>query len=114
MCRRARTGSPTRTLTPTPTLTLTLALTPHPHPHPNSNPKQAGSHWHGRRKGVVEFVDATHSYAVNANKEFLDTCAKNEHAFHTQTGELTKWMDNAFSSKMKVPFYNKRPHEMNK
>ena len=109
--------------------------------------------WAGRRKGVVEFVDRTHFYAVNQNDAFLQTCAtlpltliwslsvherpsdefvtnadtndricrvrvrrcaKNEHAYHTPTGELTKWMDNAFASKMKVPFYGKHPHEMNR
>jgi len=70
--------------------------------------------WHGRRKGVVEFVDRTHAFAVNQNSEFLNTCAKNEHAYHTPTGELTRWMDNAFSSKMKVPFYGKTPNEMNR
>ena len=26
----------------------------------------------------------------------------------------TNWMDNAFKSKMKVPFYGKHPYEMNK
>ena len=51
---------------------------------------------------------------VNQNDAFLQTCAKNEHAYHTPTGELTKWMDNAFASKMKVPFYGKHPHEMNR
>lgn len=70
--------------------------------------------WQGRRKGVVEFVDRTHSFAVNQNKQFLDSCAANEHAYHTPTGELTKWMDNAFMSKMKVPFYGKHPYEMNR
>jgi len=75
---------------------------------------EKGHLWHGRRKGVVEFVDRTHPSATNANKEFLDWCAVKEHAYHTPTGELTKWMDNAFSSKMKVPFYGKHPYEMNK
>ena len=28
--------------------------------------------------------------------------------------ELTKWMDNAFLSKMKVPFYGKHPYEMSR
>lgn len=66
------------------------------------------------RKGVVEFVDRTHRFAVNKNDEFVETCLRNEHAYHTPTGELTKWMDNAFASKMKVPFYEKRPYEMNR
>jgi hypothetical protein len=70
--------------------------------------------WHGRRKGVVEFVDRTHSFAVNKNDQFCDTCLRNEHAYHTPTGELTKWMDNAFLSKMKVPFYGKTPNEMSR
>lgn len=70
--------------------------------------------WQGRRKGVVEFVDRTHSFAVNQNKEFINSVAHNEHAYHTKTGELTKWMDNAFEAKMKVPFYGKHPYEMNK
>jgi hypothetical protein len=70
--------------------------------------------WRGRRKGVVEFVDRTHSYAVNKNDAFVRTCLKDEHAYHTPTGELTKWMDNAFMSKMKVPFYGKTPNEMGK
>ena len=56
---------------------------------------QSGDKWHGRRKGVVEFVDRTHPSAVNQNDEYLAWCARNEHAYHTPTGELTKWMDNA-------------------
>mmetsp|Transcript_20360 Transcript_20360/g.41414 ORF Transcript_20360/g.41414 Transcript_20360/m.41414 type:complete len:232 (-) Transcript_20360:189-884(-) len=68
--------------------------------------------WNGRRKGVVEFVDRTHAFAVNRNAQYCDTVQANEHAYHTPTGELTKWMDNAFSSKMKVPFYGKAPYEM--
>jgi len=87
---------------------------------------QTGDKWHGRRKGVVEFVDRTHSSAVNKNDDYLAWCAAsltdgaakfggvNSNAYHTQTGELTKWMDNAFSSKMKVPFYGKHPHEMSR
>ena len=75
---------------------------------------QKGEKWHGRRKGVVEFVDRTHPSAVNQNTEFRQWCAINEHAYHTPTGELTKWMDNAFLSKMKVPFYGKHPYEMNR
>lgn len=58
----------------------------------------AGAKWHGRRKGVVEFVDRTHPSAVNQNDDFLKWCAVKEHAYHTPTGELTKWMDNAFLS----------------
>lgn len=69
---------------------------------------QAGEKWHGRRKGVVEFVDRTHPSAVNQNDDFRKWCAIEEHAYHTPTGELTKWMDNAFLSKMKVPFYGKQ------
>ena len=75
---------------------------------------QSGDKWFGRRKGVVEFVDRTHSSAVNQNDDFRNWCAVNEHAYHTPTGELTKWMDNAFLSKMKVPFYGKTPNEMGK
>jgi len=75
---------------------------------------QAGQQWHGRRKGVVEFVDRTHPSAVNQNDDFLKWCAVKEHAYHTPTGELTKWMDNAFLSKMKVPFYGKHPYEMSR
>ena len=74
----------------------------------------SGGTWRGRRKGVVEFVDRTHPSAGNQNREYLQWCAKNEHAYHTPTGELTKWMDNAFLSKMVVPFYGKRPYEMGK
>ena len=74
----------------------------------------AGEKWHGRRKGVVEFVDRTHTNAVNQNDEYRAWCAVNEHAYHTPTGELTKWMDNAFLSKMKVPFYGKHPYEMSR
>ena len=74
----------------------------------------AGEKWYGRRKGVVEFVDRTHPSAVNQNDEFRKWCTVNEHAYHTPTGELTKWMDNAFTTKMKVPFYGKTPHEMGK
>jgi hypothetical protein len=76
--------------------------------------KQTGATWHGRRKGVVEFVDRTHFNAVNANTAHRSTCAKNPHAFHMETGEDTKWMDAAFSSKMKVPFYGKTPNEMSR
>lgn len=75
---------------------------------------ERGHLWYGRRKGVVEFVDRTHSFATNANKEFLEWCTTNEHSYHTPTGELTKWMDNAFASKMKVPFYGKHPYEMSR
>ena len=75
---------------------------------------QSGDKWFGRRKGVVEFVDRTHSSAVNQNDDFRNWCAVNEHAYHTPTGELTKWMDNAFLSKMKVPFYGKHPYEMSR
>jgi len=71
-----------------------------------------GGSWHGRRKGVVEFVDRTHPFSVNKNHQFCDAVLANEHTYHTPTGELTKWMDNAFSSKMKVPFYGKAPYEM--
>ena len=52
--------------------------------------------------------------ATNANAEYLSWCAVKEHAYHTPTGELTKWMDNAFGSKMKVPFYGKHPYEMSR
>lgn len=75
---------------------------------------QKGHLWHGRRKGVVEFVDRTHPSATNANAEYLSWCAVKDHAYHTPTGELTKWMDNAFGSKMKVPFYGKHPYEMSR
>ena len=76
--------------------------------------KSGAGVWHGRRKGVVEFRDRTHFYAVNSNAAHLETCAKNPRAYANKTGEMTKWMDNAFESKMKVPFYGKHPHEMNK
>ncbi|KAL1510858.1 hypothetical protein AB1Y20_005691 [Prymnesium parvum] len=55
--------------------------------------------WYGRRKGVVEFVDRTHFYAVNANEQFLRTCNQNEHAFHPQKGALSHWMDAALRDK---------------
>jgi len=80
----------------------------------NLQDAQTGQKWHGRRKGVVEFVDRTHPSAVNQNEDFHKWCAVKEHAYHTPTGELTKWMDNAFLSKMVVPFYGKRPYEMNR
>ena len=68
----------------------------------------AGVPWHGRRKGVVEFVDRTHFYAVNANKEFRETCARNEHAFHPKKGDLTHWMDVALLNNLKpAPFKGK-------
>ena len=84
--------------------------------------KVSNVQWKGRRKGVVEFVDRTHPSAGNQNDEYLKWCAKNDtnnkhiynSSYHTQTGELTKWMDNAFLSKMVVPFYGKRPYEMGK
>ena len=64
-----------------------------------------GRHWHGRRKGVVEFVDRTHFYAVNANHDFLKTCARNEFAYHPQKGELSHWMDVAISTRVQpAPF----------
>ena len=64
--------------------------------------------WHGRRKGVVEFVDRTQTFAVNQNDAFLDTVKRDPHAYHTKIGENAMWMDNAFRSKMKVPFYGKQ------
>ena len=73
-----------------------------------------GFTWHGRRKGVVEFVDRTHFSAVNSNAAHLETCSKNARAYANKTGEMTNWMDNAFKSKMKVPFYGKHPYEMNR
>eukprot|EP00316_Scyphosphaera_apsteinii_P000137 CAMPEP_0119302034 /NCGR_PEP_ID=MMETSP1333-20130426/3704_1 /TAXON_ID=418940 /ORGANISM="Scyphosphaera apsteinii, Strain RCC1455" /LENGTH=230 /DNA_ID=CAMNT_0007304269 /DNA_START=24 /DNA_END=716 /DNA_ORIENTATION=+ len=73
-----------------------------------------GKQWHGRRKGVVEFVDRTHAFAVNSNSEFLASCESNPRVFHPKVGEMTNWMDNAFMSKMKVPFYGKHPYEMNR
>lgn len=67
-----------------------------------------GVPWHGRRKGVVEFVDRTHSFAVNQNDEFLKTCHSNEHAYHSKKGALTHWMDNAIFTQMKpLPFKGK-------
>lgn len=75
---------------------------------------ESGMVWHGRRKGVVEFVDRTHFSAVNQNKDHLHTCLRNPRAYATKTGEMTNWMNNAFESKMKVPFYGKHPHEMNR
>ena len=73
-----------------------------------------GRVWHGRRKGVVEFVDRTQTFAVNQNDAFLDTVKRDPHAYHTKIGENAMWMDNAFRSKMKVPFYGKHPYEMNR
>ena len=70
--------------------------------------------WRGRRKGVVEFVDRTHSFAVNQNKQYLDSVARNDHAYHTPKGELSQWMDKAFESKVKIPFIGKHPYEMNR
>ena len=66
------------------------------------------------RTGVVEFRDRTHFYAVNQNDAHKETCLANPRAYANKTGEMTKWMDNAFQSKMKVPFYGKTPHEMGK
>ena len=63
-------------------LTLTLNLNPNPNPTPTQV-------WHGRRKGVVEFVDRTHFSAVNQNKEHLHTCLRNPRAYATKTGEMT-------------------------
>lgn len=80
----------------------------------NAQKQREREPWFGRRKGVVEFVDRTHFYAVNPNQAFLRTCAKDPRAYHSIKGELTHWMDNAFESKMKVPFYEKRPYEMNR
>jgi hypothetical protein len=59
--------------------------------------------WHGRRKGVVEFVDRTHTYAVNANRDFLATCAANEFAYHQPKGELRHWMDIGISTRVQPP-----------
>ena len=61
----------------------------------------AGVPWHGRRKGVVEFVDRTHFYAVNANDEFRTKFAQNPKAYLPQKGELTHWMDVALLSGIK-------------
>lgn len=72
----------------------------------------SGKSWHGRRKGVVEFVDRTHSYAVNLNGDFRRSCARNTKMYHPKVGEMTNWFDNAFLSNSKVPFYGKTPVEM--
>ena len=50
---------------------------------------ESGTVWHGRRKGVVEFVDRTHFSAVNQNKEHLHTCLRNPRAYATKTGGMT-------------------------
>uniref|UniRef100_A0A7S4AZS5 Uncharacterized protein n=1 Tax=Chrysotila carterae TaxID=13221 RepID=A0A7S4AZS5_CHRCT len=75
---------------------------------------QKGQPWHGRRKGVVEFVDRTHAFAVNSNDAFIRSCESNPRVFHPKVGEMTNWFDNAIHGKMKVPFYGKYPYEMNK
>lgn len=72
----------------------------------------SGKSWHGRRKGVVEFVDRTHSHAVNLNGEFRRSCAQNMKMYHPKVGEMTNWFDNAFMSNCKVPFYGRTPVEM--
>ncbi len=45
---------------------------------------QRNAPWHGRRKGVVEFVDRTSSFAVNANQEYLNGCLKVRRAPHAR------------------------------
>lgn len=67
----------------------------------------SGKTWHGRRKGVVEFVDRTHPFAVNQNEAFLRSYNNDHTISHNKAGELSNWMDNAFLGKMKVPFYDK-------
>ena len=40
--------------------------------------------------------------------------SQNPRTYAPRTGEMTNWFDNAFRSKMKVPFYGKHPYEMGK
>ena len=62
--------------------------------------------WYGRRKGVVEFVDKTATFAVNQNDEFVQNANAHPRFAARITGDMTNWFDNAFLSGSKVPFRN--------
>jgi len=65
--------------------------------------------WHGRRKGVATWEDLVHPYAVNQNKEFRQGFKYEPKPYHPVTGEMTAWMNNAYESKMRIPFTGKYP-----
>jgi len=65
--------------------------------------------WHGRRKGVGTWVDLVHPFAVNQNKEFRQGFTHEPKPYHPVTGEMTTWMNNAYESKMRIPFTGKYP-----
>lgn len=65
--------------------------------------------WHGRRKGVATWEDMVHPFAVNQNKEYRQGFKHEPKPYHPVTGEMSAWMNNAFESKMKIPFTGKYP-----
>ncbi|KAJ1620475.1 hypothetical protein T492DRAFT_1077608 [Pavlovales sp. CCMP2436] len=65
--------------------------------------------WHGRRKGVATWEDLTHTFAVNQNAEFRKGFKNEPKPYHPVTGEMSAWMNNAYESKMRIPFTGKYP-----
>lgn len=65
--------------------------------------------WHGRRKGVATWVDLVHPYAVNQNAEFRKGFKHEPKPYHPVTGEMSAWMNNAYESRMRIPFTGKYP-----
>ena len=76
--------------------------------------ESAGAKWNGRRKGVVEFRDRTHCFAVNKNERYLQGMREDPKSYARVTGEMTNWFDRGFESRVKLPFYNKTPMELGK
>jgi hypothetical protein len=65
--------------------------------------------WHGRRKGVATWQDLVHPFAVNQNTEFRSGFKHEPKPYHPVTGEMSAWMQNAFESRMRIPFTGKYP-----
>ncbi len=67
---------------------------------------ERGSPWYGRRKGVVEFVDQTATYAVNQNDAFVANADAHPHFAARINGEMSHWFDVAIKTGSKIPFRN--------
>lgn len=76
--------------------------------------ESAGAKWNGRRKGVVEFRDRTHCFAVNKNERYLRGVREDPQSYARVTGEMTNWFDRGFQARVKLPFYDKTPMELGK
>jgi len=74
----------------------------------------AGAKWNGRRKGVVEFKDRTHNFAVNKSESYLNGMRDDPKSYARVTGEMTNWFDRGFQARVKLPFYDKTPRELGK